>query len=190
MVGLTYRPWGNSGPVVALDYERGIRGFLGSDMEYERFEFDGQYNRRLSGLSSLQMRAGTGFYTHRGQGSYFLDYTNFRENNIPGGWNDEWACSFELLSRGWYNASKYYVRANVAYESPLLMLAWLPIAGRLIEKERIYVNALSVSRLHPYIEYGYGFTTRALSVGAFLAQKNWRIDGFTVRVGLELFRHW
>ena len=187
---LTYRPRGYNGPIFTAAYERCIRGLMGSDMAYERFEFDGQYNHRFSELSCLQMRAGTGFYTHKGHDSYFLDYSNFREENIPGGWNDEWACSFELLNSGWYNASEYYVRANVAYETPLLLLAWTPIAGRLIEKERIYVNALAVRHLHPYIEYGYGFTCRAFSVAAFLAQRNWHIDGFNVRIGLELFRHW
>ena len=190
VVELTCRPLGYDGPVLTASYERSIRGFLGSNTANERLELDGQYIHRLSGLSSLQMRAGTGFYTHKGNDSYFLDYSNFREENIPGGWNDDWACSFELLDRGWYNASEYYVRANVAYETPLLLLSWLPVAGRLIEKERIYVNALSVHHLHPYVEYGYGFTTRALSIGAFLGQRNWRIDGFTVRIGLELFRHW
>lgn len=187
---LSFRPSGYYGPVFTANYERSVRGLLGSGMDYERLELDGQYNRRLSALSSLQMRAGTGFYTHKGSRNYFLDYTNFREENIPGGWNDDWACSFELLNRGWYNASEYYVRANVAYETPLLLLAWLPVAGRLVEKERIYVNALSVHHLHPYVEYGYGFTCRAFSIAAFLAQRNWRIDAFTVRFGLELFRHW
>lgn len=187
---LTYRPRGYDGPVFTADYERSIRGLLGSDMEYERLEIDGQYKYRVSGLSSLQMRAGTGFYTHKGRDSYFLDYSNFREENIPGGWNDEWACSFELLNRGWYNSSEYYVRANVAYETPLLLLSWLPVAGRLIERERIYVNTLAVRHLHPYVEYGYGFTCRAFSLAAFLAQKNWRLDAFTVRFGLQLFRHW
>ena len=187
---LTYRPMGYNGPILTIDYERGIRKFMGSDTDYERVEIDGQYKHHLSALSYLQLRAGTGFYTHKGFGSYFLDYSNFRENNIPGGWNDDWACTFELLNSQWYNASKYYVRANAAYETPLLLLSWLPIAGRLIERERIYINALSVKRLNPYIEYGYGFSTRALSLGWFVAQRNWRFDGMGVRVNMELFRHW
>ena len=99
---LTYRPMGYNGPILTIDYERGIRGMLGSDTDYERLEIDGQYKHHLSALSYLQLRAGTGFYTHKGFGSYFLDYSNFRENNIPGGWNDDWACSFELLNSGWY----------------------------------------------------------------------------------------
>lgn len=190
IIGLEYRPWGRRGAVFTADYERSIRGFMKANIEYERCEIDGQYTHWLSALSALQMRLGTGFYTHKGSGWVFLDYTNFHERNIPGGWNDDWACDFELLNSNWYNASEYYVRANLTYESPLLMLSWLPLAGRLIEKERVYVNILNVRKLHPYVEYGYGFTCRAFSLAAFVSQKNGKFDGFSVRMGLELFRHW
>ncbi len=189
-LGIEWRPWGRRGAVFAVDYERSIRGLMRANIEYERCEIDGQYTHWLSGMSALQMRLGTGFYTHKNDNWIFLDYTNFHERNIPGGWNDEWACDFELLGSNWYNASEYYVRANFTYETPLLALSWLPVAGRLIEKERVYINILSVRRLHPYVEYGYGFTTRLFSVAAFLAQKNGRFDGFTCRFGIELFRKW
>lgn len=190
ILGLEYRPWGPRGAVFTADYERSIKGFMKANIAYERCEIDGQYTHWLTALSALQMRVGTGFYTHKGKGWLFLDYTNFHERNIPGGWNDDWACDFELLNSNWYNASEYYARANFTYESPLLALAWIPVAGRLIEKERIYVNLLSVRKLHPYVEYGYGFTTRLFSLAAFLSQKNGRIDGFSVRMGFELFRRW
>ena len=136
------------------------------------------------------MRVGAGFYTHKDDGAYFLDYTNFRDENIPGGWNDEWTGEFELLDRNWYNASEHYVRANLTYESPLLAMSWLPLVGRYIEMERIYVSALTVKHLHPYIECGYGFTTRLFSVALFLANKNGKFDGVGARLGFELFRQW
>lgn len=189
-VGIEYRPAGFSGPIISADYERSIKGFCKANIEYERYEFDAQYKRPLPSMSSLQLRAGTGFYSHKGDGSYFLDYTNFRENTIPGGWNDSWTNSFELLGSYWYNASKYYIRANLTYESPILVAAWIPFLGHYIEKERIYVNALNVTRLHPYLEYGYGIRTRLFSAGMFIGQRNWRFDGFGVKFGFELFRQW
>ena len=189
-IGIEYRPMGYSGPIISADYERSILGFCKANIEYERYEFDAQYKHPLPSLSSLQMRFGTGFYTHKGKEWCFLDYTNFRENTIPGGWNDSWANSFELLGRNWYNVSKYYVRANLTYESPILVAAWIPFVGHYIEMERVYMNVLSVSRLHPYVEYGYGICTRLFSAGMFLGQKNGRFDGFGVRFGLELFRKW
>lgn len=176
--------------VLTVDYERSVRGLFGANLEYERFEIDWQHIIGLSAMSSLQVRAGTGFYTHKGSDWIFLDYTNFREQNIPDGWYDDWACSFELLNSNWYNASEYYVRGNMTYESPLLILSRLPLAGRFMEKERIYVNTLFVKHLHPYMEYGYGFKTRLFSMGMFVAQRNWSFDGAGVKLGFDLFRDW
>ena len=190
LLTLEYRPTGYSGPILTVDYERSIKGFFNSCTGYERWEADGQYLLRLPRLQALSMRLGAGFYTHKENDSYFLDYTNFRDENIPGGWYDEWTGDFELLDRNWYNASEYYVRSNLTYQSPLLALSWLPFIGHYVEMERIYVSALSVNHLHPYIECGYGFTTRLFSIAAFLANKNGKFDGAGVRIGLELFRHW
>lgn len=66
------------------------------------------------------MRLGTGFYTNKDRDAYFLNYEKFRENNLPGGWNDDTNGEFELLRGDTYNMSEYYVRANLTYESPLL----------------------------------------------------------------------
>ena len=190
VVELEYRPFGWKGPILTLDYERSIRGSRQENTAYERWEIDGQYIRNMSRLQCLSLRLGTGFYTWKDHNSCFLDFANFRENNIPGGWNDEWSGEFELLSSKWYNESKYYVRANATYESPLLITSRLPWVGHFIETERIYVSALSVKQLHPYFELGYGFTTRLFSVGMFVANRNGKFSGFGCRFGLELFRHW
>lgn len=187
---LLYRPAGFRGPVFALDYEQSIKGFCKSNIEYERWEMDGQYIYHLPGERSVSMRLGGGFYTHKGKNWYFLDYSNFREDNIIGGWNDKWSGDFELLNSNWYNASEYYLRGNFTYESPILLVAWFPFIGHFIEKERIYGSALLVNHLHPYTEMGYGVQTRLFSMGAFVATRNGKFDGFGCKFGLELFRNW
>ena len=82
------------------------------------------------------------------------------------------------------------MRGNVTYETPQLALYWMPFIGRLLEKERVYVNVLSVSHLTPYVEWGYGVQTRAVSIGVFASQKNWRFKEVAVRFSLELFNRW
>ena len=47
-----------------------------------------------------------------------------------------------------------------------------------------------MKHLHPYIECGYGFTTRLFSIAFFIANKNGKFDGAGARLGLELFRQW
>lgn len=189
-IELTYRPWKWDGPVLSLDYEHGLKGIMGSSIDYEKIEIDGAYKRSLKRLCALSMRLGGGFYTHRSSNTYFLDYNNFQENNLPGGWNDDWTGDFQLLDRNWYNASKYYIRSNLTYEQPMLAISWIPILGHYIETERLYINMLWVDRLHPYMEYGYGFTNRLFSIGIFTSTMNMKFKEFGCRFTFEIFSNW
>ena len=71
---------------------------------------NGEYIYRFDRLQSLQTHGGLGFYSSKGKKAYFLSYENFKENNIPGGWNDDWSGQFELLRSETYENSDYYFR--------------------------------------------------------------------------------
>ena len=189
-LALVWQPIGSKGPILKADYERSIKGFCNSNIDYERIELDAQSILHASRRRLFSLRLGAGFYTMKGDHWDFVDYTNFSDNNIPGGWNDDWSGHFELLNTEWYNASDYYVRSNATYEAPILFAAWLPVAGRFVEKERIYVNTLLVNHLHPYTEWGYGFSSRLLSMGIFAAFRNTSYYGVGFKFGFELFRNW
>ena len=188
-IELQWRPWGWSGPIITGDYDHGLPNVLGSNNRYDRFEFNGEYIHHLNKLQLIEARAGVGFYTRKGGRSLFLNYENFQEDNIPGGWNDDWSGEFELLRSETYNTSDYYFRGNLTYESPLLLLSWLPWVGRYLEMERVYVSALQAVNVHPYVEVGYGFTTRLFSIGAFMSSGQGNRT-FGVKFGFELFRNW
>lgn len=79
---LQYRPWGWTGPIFTADYDHGLTGVNKTNMRYERYEFNAEYIHHLNRLQSLQMRLGCGFYSHKGRNTYFLNYENFREDNI------------------------------------------------------------------------------------------------------------
>ena len=185
-----YRPLGWKGPAITFDYERGIKGFIGSDTNYERWEIDASHIYELPRLQSISMRLGGGFYSRKTDQQYFLYFANFSENNLPGGWNDDWSGDFELLSSAWYNSSTYYARANCTYESPLMLTSRLPLVGHFIERERLYFGAVMAEKLHPYVELGYGFTTRLFSVAAFVGSRDGRFEGVGCSFGFELFRKW
>ena len=190
LVQLQYRPWGYKSVIFTTDYEHGLKGILGGDIRYDRWEFDASYILPLPCMRSLSLKTGMGFYLSKGEEQYFLDYESFKDNNLPGGWRDDWTGEFELLNSNWYNASDYYVRINTTYESPLMLLAWIPKVGQIIEKERIYMSALTVRKLYPYIEFGYGFTNRIFSMGIFTGFSNHHYEGIGVKFGFELFENW
>ena len=185
---LKYQPL-KSWPLFSLNYERCLNGVFGSNMEYERWELDASYLRRYSSLKRFNARLGGGFYTNKST-TYFIDYKNFHEDYLPQGWDDDWSGEFQLLNSRWYNASNYYLRLNVSYDSPLLVLSYLPLAGRIMEAERLYFSFAQLENTRSYYEVGYGFTTRFISLAFFGSFLNTEFIRFGTKFTFELFRKW
>ena len=182
------RPW-QKGPTLTANYERSIPNIFHSNLNYERWEFDAVYKYQNRSVRILNMRAGAGFYTHRST-DYFVDYANFHDNNLATGWEDDWSGQFQLVDSRWYNESNYYVRSHVSYDSPLIMLSWVPLIGRIVETERFYLSALSIEHTRPYFEVGYGFQIRYFSTGIFASFLNTSYQSFGCKFTIELFRRW
>ena len=189
ILGIKLQPWLNKGPLFAIDWERSIKGINGSNLEYDRWEFDAQWKYRIPGLRLLNMRAGAGFYTKKTT-DYFLDFANFHDENLPEGWDDDWSGNFQLLSGREYNESNYDLRANLAYDSPLVLATWIPYLGKYIEKERFYFSGVLLEHSKPYFELGYGFTNRYISVGAFTSFRNRHFAEFGIQFDFEIFKRW
>lgn len=188
VLSLKLRPW-HEGPLFTIDYERGMKGINHSSIDYERWELDASIKYQLLPLRKINLRGGGGIYTRKGS-NHFVDFANFRDNNLPEGWDDDWTGNFQLLRSRWYNESNYYLRTNLSYETPLLCASWIPLLGHYIEKERIYFSALSIEHTHPYFELGYGFTNRFFSIGVFSSFLNSRFEDFECKFTFELFRRW
>lgn len=185
-----YRPKGWNGPYFTLNWERSFHDLLKSDMEYEKYELDASYLRHYNRMRSLSLRFGGGAYTLKDKHAYFLDYSNFRDENIRGGWKDDWTGNFQVLRSRYYNSSDFYLRANITFESPLMILSRIPLLGHYVEMERIYSSTLWTRNLTPYQELGYGFTNRVFSLGLFVGTRNGKFDGIGCEFGLELFDRW
>ena len=186
-VGVKMRLWKNA-PVISLDVEHGLRNKI-SDLSYTRLEADVSYKCNMAHLQQLNLRFGGGIYTDR-EKDYFMDFSNFRDNNLPEGWDDDWTGNFQLLSSASYNASNYYVRGNISYESPLLVASMIPLVGHYVERERAYLNSLSIAHTRIYSELGYGFTCRAFSMGLFASFLNTQYQSMGCKFTFELFRRW
>lgn len=153
-------------PTFLLSYERGYAIGRGQT-HYERLESDIRYRLPLYAMRTLYFRMGAGFYTQRGN-DCFLNYDYFRFSYIPEQWDDEMTGEFQLLSSRWYNESRYYVRFTGTYESPMLFFSRIPLLSGLVQKERFYLNMLTVKSLGIYSELGYAVSTNLLNLGAFV----------------------
>ena len=182
------RPWKN-GPVMTLNYERGLKNIYHSSIDYERWETDCVDKIKLSQLRTLNIRIGGGVYSRKND-SHFVDFANFRDNNLPEGWDDDWSGHFQLLDSRLYNESNRYSRINFSYDTPILLSPLIPIVGRGIERERLYYSTLFTPHTRPYSEIGYGFTNRYLSMAAFASFMNYKFQRVGFKFTVELFHRW
>ena len=168
-------------PTFSVDYERGIEGVFKSTGEYERVEFDLQHKIQLGLMRNIYYRFGFGAFTNQDE-LYFVDFANFARHNLPVGWNDE------IGGDGrWYNSSRRYVRGHFTYEAPFLILRHLMKYTRYVQNERLYISALSMPHLQPYLEVGYGIGTHIFDVGVFVSSENWKFSGIGCKFTFELF---
>lgn len=187
-LSLSCRPTLHS-PLYTLTYERGIKGVMRSNLKYERIEMDITHTLPMHCTRKIDTRLGGGFYTNRST-KYFVDFTNFRENYLSSSWNEDWSGDFQLVNSAWYNASRWYGRFNTTYETPMLFVSWLPVLGRFVESERIYLNLLQLESTPTYAELGYGFSNRIFSVGLFTNVIRGKFDSFGAKFSFELFNKW
>ena len=173
-------------PTFSVDYELGIKGVFKSTGEYERIEFDLQHQIRLGLMRNIYYRFGFGAFTNQDE-LYFVDFANFSRHNLPVGWNDEIGGVFQVLDSRWYNSSRRYVRGHFTYEAPFLILRHLMKYTRYVQNERIYISALSMPHLQPYLEVGYGIGTHIFDVGVFVSSENWKFGGIGCKFTFELF---
>ena len=173
-------------PTFSVDYERGIEGVFKSTGEYERVEFDLQHQIQLGLMRNIYYRFGFGAFTNQDE-LYFVDFANFARHNLPVGWNDEIGGVFQVLDGRWYNSSRRYVRGHFTYEAPFLILRHLMKYTRYVQNERLYISALSMPHLQPYLEVGYGIGTHIFDVGVFVSSENWKFSGIGCKFTFELF---
>lgn len=176
-------------PTMIFDYERGLKGVLNSNCSYERMEFDVQHKIKLRHLHTIAYRVGVGMFTKQDDNLYIMEYANFKRHSIPEGWNDRIGGSFWSMRGTNFSTPSKYLRANVSYESPLiLMRSSSPILSR-VNHERIYGGMVLGKGQKPFFELGYGIGTLLFDVGLFVGLDN----GKELRTGwrfiYELFKN-
>ncbi|VBB44300.1 conserved exported hypothetical protein [uncultured Paludibacter sp.] len=153
-------------PTFKAEYAHCFNNVLGSNSEYDRFEFDISHKIPIGLLQFLQYHVGTGFYA-RQKTEYFTDFTYFARYNIPETWKDGIGGVFNLLPYSVYNASTSYAQAHIMYETPFFIFTLLPKLSRGMLSERVYLSQLYTPYIVSYSEIGYGIGNRFVNAAFF-----------------------
>ena len=171
-------------PTFMVDYERSVKA-VDPHTSYERVEFDASYRMNLYALRTLYFRIGGGLYTQRGE-NCFLDYENFRNNHMVALSSNDFVGQFQLLNNHWYNESNYYLRMSASYESPMMLFSRIKYLTRIVEREYLFCNLLTVRSLKMYTEFGYGISLPLLNLAAFGSIAGKGQSAFGCKVSIHL----
>ena len=173
-------------PTLSFNYAKAIEGVFNSTTKYDKVEFDMHQKVEFSPMHKLYYRVGYGMFLNYTD-LFFAEFKNLRKNNLPIGWNEEMGGAFQLLKRHEYNEIDKYLRTNVTYDAPLLLVPTLFKNVKYITKEKLYCNILLVDTMLPYIEAGYGFGTHLFNVGLFWGGEINRMNRVGVKFTFEIF---
>jgi hypothetical protein len=158
--GITYRMYNgrkyanlNKAPELLLAYRKGIRGVLGSDVDFDHLQLGINHGHQfgVSGKLQYELRAGT-FLNNRSM--QFMDYHHFDGNRTilssmrPAG-------AFRLLDYYEFSTNNAYVSAHTHYQFRKFLLTQLPMLRFTGLKENIFVNYLKTGASQHYYELGY-----------------------------------
>lgn len=174
-------------PTMKVEFSKGLKGVLGSASEYNRFEVDISQNIQLDLMKSFQYHIGMGFFSNQ-KSEYFTDFEYFAKRNFPETWDDGIGGVFNLLDRQFYNASDTYVQNHFMYESPFLILNFVPALAKGVVTERIYLSHLYNPYIRSYCEFGYGIGSNLLNAAVFGSFHKLKFHEIGFKVSLNIFK--
>ena len=174
-------------PTMKLEFSKGLKGVLGSDSEYNRFEFDISQNIQLDFMKSFQYHIGMGFFSNQ-KSEYFTDFEYFAKRNFPDTWDDGIGGVFNLLDRQFYNASDTYIQNHFMYESPFIILNFVPALAKGVITERLYLSHLYNPYIRSYTEFGYGIGNNFLNAAIFGSFHKLKFHEVGFKVSLNIFK--
>jgi hypothetical protein len=195
-VGIVARPWlkfridnghkyplNNSSPMFSLNYKRGFKDLLDSDVDFDLLELGIKHDIKLvRGNLDFWLRGGMFLNDSK---MYFMDYKHFLGNLTPFSTNDP-VGSFRLLDYYLFSTSDKYFVANVHYQFRKFLVTTIPYVRLAGIRENIFVNYLKTPTSQNYTELGYSIDgiLRIFRLEAAAAFRDGKYLDYGFRIGI------
>jgi len=144
---------GSKYPTVVLNYFKGIKDFVGSDVDFDLLEVGVEDRIKLGMLGEFNYSAWYGNFINN-SGMYFIDHAHFMGNKtIFSGFASK---RFDLLDYYEYSTSKEYIQAFAEHEFGGLILNKIPLVRKLMLNEIAGFRYLHVPGHSDHFEFSIG----------------------------------
>lgn len=177
---------GSRYPTFKFEYERGFKGVMDSDSDYELIKASVWQNKSWGVFNEFKWQAGGGYFS-RNEQIHFSRFQHFNTNQIPLSFK-EWDDTFNLLDDYSVSTNKWYGQAHVSYTTPYLLLKFLPWVSNRLWLENLYASYLTTPDFRNYTEVGYGISQIFFmgSVGTFVGFENGQYRSWGFKISLNL----
>jgi len=181
-------------PTISATWQKGLSGIMGSDSNYDHLALGIRQNLDAGLMQKFNYNVRAGTFVNRKSVS-FPDFKHFNTVGIPvtmssisqqSASGSASQLSFCLLDYYRYSTSDKYFEAHLYYETPFLLLKFLPyFRDRMLWMEGLQLNYLYTNGIKNYTEFGYtiGFGIQA---GVFVGFENFKYRGFGVKLSIPL----
>jgi hypothetical protein len=176
---------GSKYPTFTLNYERGVKGRLGSQADFELTSFYIHQEKDWGVFSSFNWKIGGGWFSKNRQ-MHFSRFRHFNTSEIPVVFKS-WDDSFVLLEDYQYSTNQAWLEAHTSYTASYLFLKYLPVLSNRLWVESVYAHYLTQPDFRNYAEIGYAINQIFFmsGVGVFVGFE----DGHYNRWGVRLAFH-
>lgn len=143
-------PVGSKAPVLAIEYEKGIHGALGSDVDFDKWEFSVTDNMNFKMGGEFKYRIGIGGFLNNKSVS-IPDLKHFNGNQTF--YNIKYLNSFQLAPYYRYsNAEEFYVYGHAEHHFNGLLTNKIPLFNKLKWNLVAGANTFYVDKNNYYLE--------------------------------------
>ncbi|MBI5219824.1 MAG: carboxypeptidase-like regulatory domain-containing protein [Bacteroidia bacterium] len=150
-------------PTFSVDAKFGVPDIALSDVKFIHLEAGIRQNIKMGPNNRLSYRLACGDFLLKDR-LYFTDYKHFNTQEIPVVVGD-FPNSFQFLAYYKYSANSGYAQGFVTYQSPYLVIKYLPWFSNRMWMENLYLSALYTEKCKPYWEAGYSMNQIGLLCG-------------------------
>lgn len=177
-------PVHGSSPTLTLDYRKGFKNLLGSDIDYDQIEFGVKHGFDVGAKGAIDFSFKSGIFLNNNK-TYFMDYKHFLGNQTPFITNDP-VGSFRLLDYYLYSTSDKYFVANVHYQFRKFLVTTIPSLRLAGIRENIFLNYLKTPASKNYTEIGYSIDgiLRMFRLEGAVSLEDGHYTGYGFRIGI------
>jgi len=172
-------------PTFSFDARFGIPNIAGSDVNFTQIEVGVKQSIRMGPSNTFSYKVAYGDFLMKDR-LYFPDFKHFNTQEIPVVVGD-FANSFQLLEYYKHSAESGYAQGFVNYESPFLVLKYLPWFSNRMWLENLYLSSLYAKGTKPYWEFGYSITQISIfgGVGIFVGFEGQKFRSFGIKASIK-----